>query len=104
MQPGDLIAGRFRLEARVGAGAMGVVFRARDEQAEGRIVAIKALRHESEAPAERFLREAAALENLSDGVVVGHIAHGLSETGEPYLALEWIAGPTLAARLRAQGV
>jgi predicted ATPase len=104
MQLGDLIAGRFRLEARAGAGAMGVVFRACDCAAGGSPVAIKAWRTEGVTASERFLREAAALAQLTSPAVVGHIQHGVSEAGEPYLAMEWIEGPTLAERLAGRGV
>ena len=60
MQPGELIAERFRLEAPIGAGAMGVVYRARDEAASGRWVAVKLLRQEGSTRSERFVREADA--------------------------------------------
>ena len=42
MNTGDLVDGRFRLEDRVGAGGMGVVFRAIDERT-GAVVAVKLL-------------------------------------------------------------
>ncbi|MET0387783.1 MAG: serine/threonine-protein kinase, partial [Polyangiales bacterium] len=103
MQPPDLIAGRFRLETRVGAGAMGVVYRARDE-ADGGTVAVKTLRSADEGPSARFLREAAALAGLEHPVIIRHVAHGLHEGTEPYLALEWIDGSTLATRVRTAGL
>ena len=104
MQVGDLIAGRFRLEAQAGAGGMGVVFRARDLQASEQWVAVKAWRNEASAQPERFLREAGALAQLREPAVVGHVQHGVSEAGEPYLAMDWIDGPTLCERLEAGGL
>lgn len=105
MQVGDLIAGRFRLEARAGAGAMGEVFRAR-VQGGGDCdwVAIKAFRSDNTSSSERFLREASALARVRDPAIVQHIQHGISEAGEPYLAMEWIEGPTLSERLAGRGL
>jgi serine/threonine protein kinase/predicted ATPase/Tfp pilus assembly protein PilF len=104
MHEGDLIAERFRLEARAGAGAMGVVFRARDLAHPDRWVALKTWRGDGSSPPSRFLREAAALAELCEPAVVGHVAHGLSEEGEPFLAMEWIDGPTLAEHLAGPGI
>jgi serine/threonine protein kinase/predicted ATPase/Tfp pilus assembly protein PilF len=104
MQEGDLIAERFRLESRVGAGAMGVVFRARDTAHRDRWVALKTWRGDGSSPPSRFLREAAALADLREPAVVGHVAHGLSEQGEPFMAMDWIDGPTLAEHLAGPGI
>ena len=59
--PGELIAARYRLEAAIGAGGGGAVWRARDEKL-GRAVAIKLLQTGLE-PSERsrFRREAQAM-------------------------------------------
>jgi serine/threonine protein kinase len=106
MQEGDLIAGRFRLEARVGTGAMGVVFRAADTQQADGSVALKTWRTDgtSSVHVDRFLREAAGLADLEEPAIVRHIQHGLTEQGEPFLAMEWIDGPTLAERLAGSGL
>jgi serine/threonine protein kinase len=103
MQEGDVIAGRFRLEARAGAGAMGIVFRACDMD-HGATVAIKTWQGAGLTVENRFLREAAALAGLSHPALVRHIQHGISERGEAYLAMEWIEGPTLAQRVATRGV
>ena len=104
MQPGELIADRFRLDAAVGAGAMGVVFRASDLAAGGQPVAVKALRHDSQSHSQRFLRETAALVQLRHPALVRYVAHGLTAGSEPYLAMEWIEGPTLADQLASSGL
>ena len=103
MNAGDLIAERFRLEAQAGAGAMGVVFRARDTAQADRLVALKTWRNDG-SPSSRFLREAEALADLREAAVVAHVAHGLLDGGEPFLVMEWIEGPTLAEHLAGPGI
>ena len=52
-----------------------------------------------EPPARCFATEAGALERLRHPAVVRYLSHGLSDEGEPYLAMEWLEGETLHARL-----
>ncbi len=96
MHLGATVAGRFRIEARVGAGAMGEVFRAAD-LTDGRVVAIKLLRENVPDGRPRFSREVRALERLSHPGIVGHVAHG--QAALPYLVMEWLEGEDLRARL-----
>lgn len=91
------MAGRFELEARAGAGGMGVVFRARDRQS-GETVALKLL-HVGQ-PSDRFLREAGTLAEVSHPAVVRYVAHGTIDDERPYLAMEWIDGTSLADLLK----
>ncbi|CAN5763093.1 hypothetical protein BH09MYX1_BH09MYX1_14840 [soil metagenome] len=99
MGPGSTVAGRFRIEARVGAGAMGEVFRAADLEL-GRTVALKLLRPSVPEGRSRFEREMTALERLSHPGVVAHVAHGSDEL--PYLAMEWLEGEDLRVRLERE--
>jgi len=93
---GEVIAGRFALERRAGAGGMGVVFHARDLAA-GEAVALK-LVVGSAHELERFAREVAILGQLDHPRVVRYVDHG--EAGEArYLAMEWLDGEDLAQRL-----
>jgi hypothetical protein len=93
------IAGRFVLEAIAGAGGMGTVHRARDEQS-GQIVALKLIQpHGRLNEVERFVREADLLSALRHPGIVGYVAHGVTEADEPYLAMEWLEGEDLAQRL-----
>jgi serine/threonine protein kinase len=100
---GTLLAGRYRLLARIGAGAMGVVYRGHDESLR-RDVAIKLLDAaqlpEDKAKA-RFLQEAELLAGLRhDGIVTLH-DRGQSERGELFLVMELLAGEPLTRVLAA---
>jgi hypothetical protein len=97
MRSGDIVARRFHVERFAGAGAMGLVYRAHDVET-GEWVALKVLAHGS---AERFLREARALSEVSHAHIVRYVDHGHTEAGEPYLAMEWLDGTDLAEKLLA---
>lgn len=99
---GDLIDGRFRLAAEIGVGGMGAVFRAIDDTT-GRDVAIKVLTGHSAMELERARREARILAGLAHPGIVGYIADGLTTSGHPYVAMEWVPGTTLAARMSTTG-
>ena len=55
LAPGHVIAGRYRLKQRLGAGGMGAVYQAEDLKL-GREVAVKVLREGFAADAERLAR------------------------------------------------
>ncbi len=97
MQPGDIIAERFVIEAFASEGGMGTLHRARDRQT-GALVALKFLRPGSET-SERFVREARALAELQHPSIVRYVAHGSTPRAELYLAMEWLEGEDLAQRL-----
>jgi hypothetical protein len=104
MHEGDLIAGRYRLQARAGEGAMGVVYRAADTTQANCAVALKTWRKDAGASPDRFRREISALASLRGPSLVAYVDHGVSDQGEPFLVMEWIEGPTLAERLAGSGV
>ena len=101
-----LLRGRYRLEARIAAGGMGEVWRARDTRL-GRIVAVKLLRPEYAGSAEfrdRLRLEARHTAMLSHpGLVQVRDYDNGPAGGAPYLVMEYVAGPSLAAVLRAEG-
>ena len=106
MRAGDLVADRFELLELAGEGGMGVVFRARDRQ-RGVDVALKLLRDETvwhEARRSRFAREARVLAELRHPNVVQYVAHGVDKADHYYLAMEWLEGEDLAARLQREGL
>jgi|HubBroStandDraft_2_1064218.scaffolds.fasta_scaffold25489_2 serine/threonine protein kinase len=98
LEPGELVAGRFRIERRAGHGGMGTVYRAGDASTGGH-AAVKVMAKQSKSVAARFLREAEILAELSHPAVVRYIAHGTTADGEPFLAMEWLEGEDLAERL-----
>lgn len=98
MQPGDIIARRFRIERRIGSGGMGTVYRGRDLES-GAPVAVKRLDIRGKHDADRFLREASVLADLDHPGIVRYVAHGLTEEHEHYLAMEWVDGETLYDKL-----
>jgi Tol biopolymer transport system component len=93
--------GHYRIEEELGAGGMGVVYRATDSKL-GRQVAIKVLPAAFANHPERlarFEREARLLAALNHPNIAG--IHGLEESGGVhYLILELVRGVTLAQRLK----
>ncbi|HWC26838.1 MAG TPA: serine/threonine-protein kinase, partial [Solirubrobacteraceae bacterium] len=96
-RPGQVVLGRYRLGARLGAGGMGVVYRARDEHLE-RDVAVKriAVGHDPDGRGER---EALAAARLSHPGIVALYESGRDDDAV-YLVSELVEGPTLAELLR----
>src|SRR5579871_1067211 len=105
---GTTLNGRYRLEARVGAGGMSTVYRAFDETLQRR-VAIKLMNREVASDSdqlERFRREARAVAQLSHPNIVGVIDAGddLDPVHpRPYIVLEYVQGETLKDRIRREG-
>ena len=98
MRPPDVIGERFELVALAGSGGMGAVYRARD-RAGGGEVAVKVLLAKSGDAIARFVREAEALAALEHPAIVRYVAHGATGAGDLYLAMEWLDGEDLAARI-----
>jgi eukaryotic-like serine/threonine-protein kinase len=102
---GRVIAGRFTVLSRIGEGAMGTVYRAKQAPM-GREVAVKILRSEralDEASRARFLREARANSLLTSPNTVTVHDFGAGESGEFYLAMELLEGESLGQRLKRMG-
>ncbi|MFC5661146.1 serine/threonine-protein kinase, partial [Streptomyces nogalater] len=103
-----LIAGRYRLEERVGRGGMGVVWRASD-QVLGRQVAVKEFLPDDSLPdddarrrRDRTFREARAVCQLRHPHII--VVHDMVEhDGRPYLVMELVDGPSLAERIARDG-
>jgi eukaryotic-like serine/threonine-protein kinase len=91
---------RFVIEARVGSGGMGDIFRALDRET-GQPVAVKLLRATAAATERtRFAREIAILADLRHPNIVQYVSHGTWEDGRLFLAMEWLEGEDLGQRQR----
>ncbi|MEU3714282.1 Stk1 family PASTA domain-containing Ser/Thr kinase [Streptomyces catenulae] len=101
---GQLLDGRYRVEARIAAGGMATVYRALDTRLD-RVLALKVM-HPSLAVdgafVDRFIREAKSVAKLSHPNVVGVFDQGTDGT-YVYLAMEYVAGCTLRDVLRERG-
>jgi tetratricopeptide (TPR) repeat protein len=97
---GGLFAQRFLVEARIATGGMSAIFRAIDQRT-GRPVALKLLQSSGSAEAiQRFARETQILAELHHPNIVSYVAHGVDQTAQPYLVMEWLEGESLAERIR----
>jgi serine/threonine protein kinase/tetratricopeptide (TPR) repeat protein len=103
VRAGELIAGRYLLEAEVAMGGGGRVFRAH-HVADGQLVAVKLMVHLAGEGAARFKRESLLLARVSHPALLRYHAHGVADDGTPWLATEWLTGEDLRRRLsrRAQ--
>ncbi|RLB59253.1 MAG: hypothetical protein DRI34_02370, partial [Deltaproteobacteria bacterium] len=103
IEEGHEYVGHYQLQERLGAGGMGVVFRARD-LASGRLVALKLMRPElgeSERSRKRFLREAQVGRRVDHPALVRILDYG-EQGGRLYLAMEYCQGQTLERWRRQQ--
>jgi serine/threonine-protein kinase len=96
---GQVVEDRYRLEAEIGCGGMGTVFRGKHVRV-GREVAIKVMHgHLMRDPVmvERFEREAAAIARLRHRNVVTVLDVGETHEHQRYMVLDLVRGPSLAA-------
>jgi eukaryotic-like serine/threonine-protein kinase len=99
---GRTIAGKYAIQQRLGAGAMGVVYLARQVALE-KAVAIKVLHRElsvDESFTERFRREAWAASRLDHPNSIRVFDFGQEPDGLLYLAMEYVEGRDLFAFLK----
>jgi TolB-like protein/tetratricopeptide (TPR) repeat protein len=97
MKAGDVLGGRYRLDASAGSGGAGLVWRGTDLDS-GTLVAVKTARTTEDTLDRRFLREAETLAKLRHPAIVSHLGHGI--VGEElYLVMEWLEGEDLGSRL-----
>ncbi|MFF1463640.1 Stk1 family PASTA domain-containing Ser/Thr kinase [Streptomyces sp. NPDC058330] len=101
---GQLLDGRYRIDARIAVGGMATVYRATDMRLD-RVLALKVMHPTLATDAafvERFIREAKSVARLAHPNVVGVFDQG-AEGAYVYLAMEYVAGCTLRDVLRERG-
>ncbi|QQS41836.1 MAG: protein kinase [Acidobacteriota bacterium] len=107
----QILSGRYHLTRRIGKGAMGQVYLARDKNLGTREVAVKTVRQdilssedlqEGEAIA-RFEREAMSAASVRHPNVVDVTDFGETEDGVFFLVMEYVEGETLHRLLRREG-
>jgi serine/threonine-protein kinase len=106
VKPGDVLAGKYRVEKILGAGGMGYVVAARHLQLD-QMVAMKFLRKgaiDNAEAAARFLREAKAVVKLKNEHVAKVYDVGTLEGNEPYIVMEYLDGCDLSAMAKERHV
>ncbi len=99
---GVCLAERYQVVERIGAGAMGLVYRAQDIEL-ARDVAVKVLHSEGFEQANallRFEREAQALAAVRHDAVVAIFDRGATSSGDPFLVMELVEGTSYAEILQ----
>jgi eukaryotic-like serine/threonine-protein kinase len=99
-RPGDIIAGKYRLEHVLGRGGMGTVWRARNLALDSP-VAIKVLSSAVDSPGlrERLLVEAQASAKLAHPAIVKVFDVAETERGQPCIVMELLSGTSLGTLL-----
>jgi serine/threonine-protein kinase len=105
LAPGEVVGGRYRVEAVIGRGGLGVVYRATQLDL-GRVVALKMMLPAALAAADgraRFRREAELAMRLEHPNTVRLYDVGEADDGAPFMVLEHLRGRTLHEELEAVG-
>ncbi len=104
-KPGDLLAGKYRVDGIIGQGGMGVVLGAEDTSL-GRKVAIKFLapqKADRTGATARFMREARAAASIQSENVVRVFEIGTLPNGATFIVMEHLLGSDLAQTLQGRG-
>ncbi|HEX5716921.1 MAG TPA: protein kinase [Thermoanaerobaculia bacterium] len=104
LEPGDLLAGRYRIQERIGSGGMGVVYRAFDEEL-GICIAVKVLRPDlaGDGRVETRLRRELLLNRQVSHRNAVRIHDIGQDGGYLFLTLDLVEGRSLREMLRADG-
>lgn len=100
IQPGRILAGRYRIDQQIGVGGMAVVYRATDLNTQ-HFVAVKVLKPEYNQDAEyvaRFQREAEAASKMTHHNIVNLLDVGMDSSGNRYLIMEYVEGADAQGR------
>ena len=102
---GVVLSDRYRVDARIGAGGMGLVYKA-THLLIGRTLAIKVLRRryaEQDEVAQRFALEARVASSVKHLNVVDLLDYGTTPRGSPFYVMEFLDGRSLARELSRNG-
>src|SRR5215467_9378639 len=100
LQPGTLLARRYRILAQIGVGGFGTVYRARDRRQHGKLVAIKAINMAALSSQEKievtdsFNREITLLSKLEHKHLT-RIRNQFTDPEHWYIVMDYIEGQTL---------
>ncbi|MBL0217368.1 MAG: protein kinase [Myxococcales bacterium] len=107
LEPGQVLAQRYRVQRLLGKGGMGAVYLA-DDEVLGELVALKVISSawatDEQAMVARFRREAAAARKVSSPAVIRIHDLGEARPGLLYLSMEYFAGRTLAEVITQRGL
>lgn len=107
LEPGQVLAQRYRIQRLLGRGGMGAVYLA-DDEVLGELVALKvissAFAADEQAMIARFRREAAAARKVSSPSVIRIHDLGEARAGLLYLSMEYFAGRTLSEVITQRGI
>jgi len=102
---GTVVAGRYEVVRRLGSGGMGAVYLCKHVTL-GQLVAVKFIHPQlltSEEVLRRFDTEAKAAARIKSRHAVSVIDHGVAETGQPFIVMEYLDGESLEQAMRARG-
>ncbi|MEM9728339.1 MAG: protein kinase [Myxococcota bacterium] len=100
---GTIVGGRYSIEARVGLGAFGDVYRAKDTEVPGHVVALKLLHQaaHSKSAKQSSLRELRLIASVFHPSIVQFKDHGWFEE-RLWFVMPWYDGETLESRLQRE--
>ena len=104
---GEVLSGRYLVEAELKRGGMGVVYLARDQQLHSRPVVVKVLlddAYQSEYVVQKFRQEIEALSRIDHPGIVGIIDAGELPNGRPFIAMQYVEGVTLRSCISPEGM
>lgn len=102
---GTTVSDRYEVLSTIGTGGMGTVYKVRDKNLQT-VFALKALRQEFGCNPEankRFQREIEAIKRLDHPNLVSIYDSGRTQTGAPYLVMDYAEGENLANVLKSEG-
>jgi hypothetical protein len=104
---GAVLNNRYIIEAELGRGGVGVVYRARDERLVSRPVVVKVLLEESAKSAwllNKFHHEIEALSRINHPGIVGVLDKGELPGHQPFIVMQFVNGVTLRSALSGEAL